>query len=428
MYMDIKLTPADSYLIFNNSIITEFDKKILISLYEPIIGPIAVSLYLSFCRDLDALELTSNEFTHHHLSVLLKTDLKTIEAARKALEAIGLIRTYLKRGDSINEYLYELYSPLSPSEFLNHPVLSVLLLNNVGTEEYNHLISVYKKPSIRKDDFEEITSTMNKAFKVEGLDYLNSEDIRDTNKSNVNIEEILDFDLICNSVQGLNSKSLNKKTRELLNQLAYIYKIDNFKMMDIIRLTLDETGAIDKEKIRDNVRRSYEFDHNGRLPTIVYRTQPDHLKTPEGELSNKAKMIYVFENTMPYDFLKSKNRGVKPTTRDLRLLESLAVDFGLTPGVINVLVDYSLRVSGNLNKNYIEAIASDWNRKKIETVTQAMDICIKGHKKVVKQIHETKPKKEVETPIWMNQEQSAENMSDEESREMEALFAEIKRS
>jgi replication initiation and membrane attachment protein len=426
--MDIKLTPADSYTVFNNSIITEFDKKVLISLYEPIIGPTAVSLYFSFCRDLDALELTSNDYSHHHLSVILKSDLKTIESARKALEAIGLLKTYLKKGENLNEYLYELYSPLSPSEFLNHPVLSVLLLNNVGTDEYNHLISIYKKPTIRKDDFEEITSTMNKAFKVEGLDYINSEDIRDTNKSNVNIEEILDFDLICNSIPNLNEKVLNKKTRELLNQLAYVYKIDNFKMMELIRLTLDENGSIDKDKIRMNVRRSYEFDHNGRLPTIVYRTQPDHLKTPTGDMSNKAKMVYVFENTMPYDFLKSKNHGVKPTSRELQLLEKLAVDYSLPPGVINVLIDYSLKVNGNLSKNYIETIAADWQKKKIVTVPQAMDACIKKHTKVVKQIHEVKPKKEVETPIWMNQEQNAEVMTEEEIREMEALFSETKRS
>ena len=426
--MDIKLTPADSYTIINNSIITEFDKKVLISLYEPIIGPIAISLYLSFCRDLDALELASKDFSHHHLSVLLKTDLKTIEAARKALEAIGLLKTYFKHGDNLNEYLYELYSPLNPSEFLNHPVLSVLLLNNVGAEEYNHLISIYKKPTIRKEEFTEITSTMNKAFKVEGLDYINSEDIRDKNTSNVNIEELLDFDLICDSIPNLNSKMLNKRIRELLNQLAYVYKIDNFKMMELIRLTLDENGAIDKDKIRYNVRRSYEFDHNGRLPTIVYRTQPDHLKTAEGDMSNKAKMIYVFENTMPYDFFKSKCKGVKPTAKELKLIESLAVDYQLPPGVINVLIDYSIKICGNLNKNYVETIAADWSRKKIETVPQAMDICIKSHNKVVKKIHDVKPKKEVETPIWMDKEQSAETMTDEEMREIEALFSETKRS
>ncbi len=35
-YMKDNLLPADTYTIINQSILTEIDKKILISLYEPI--------------------------------------------------------------------------------------------------------------------------------------------------------------------------------------------------------------------------------------------------------------------------------------------------------------------------------------------------------------------------------------------------------
>ena len=135
--MKNSLLPADTYTIINQTILTEVDKKIIISLYEPIIGPIAVSLYLTLWADLDKLEIMSKDFTHHHLMTILKTKLVDIENARKSLEAVGLLKSYIKRNDNINEYLYELYSPLSASEFLNHPVLSVLLLNNIGENEYN---------------------------------------------------------------------------------------------------------------------------------------------------------------------------------------------------------------------------------------------------------------------------------------------------
>lgn len=48
--MKNSLLPADTYTIINQTILTEVDKKIIISLYEPIIGPIAVSLYLTLDR------------------------------------------------------------------------------------------------------------------------------------------------------------------------------------------------------------------------------------------------------------------------------------------------------------------------------------------------------------------------------------------
>ena len=48
----ISLLPADSYTVINKTLLTDLDKKNLINLYEPIIGCLAISLYLTLCSDL----------------------------------------------------------------------------------------------------------------------------------------------------------------------------------------------------------------------------------------------------------------------------------------------------------------------------------------------------------------------------------------
>lgn len=427
--MKDNLLPADTYTVINQTILTEIDKKTLISLYEPIIGPIAVSLYLTLWSDLDRLELMSLDYNHHHLMTILKSSLDNIVASRKSLEAVGLLKSYIKKNDNINEYLYELYSPISPYEFFNHPILSVLLLNNVGENEYHSLLNYYKKPTISKTDFEEITSSMNDTFKSVTPFEASNESVRRQNKLGVNLTNLIDFDLIISTLpKGLvNSRTFNKKTKELINQLAFIYNIDTLKMSEIIRLIIDEVGLINKDKLREATRKNYEYNHNGSLPTIVYRTQPEHLKTPVGDLSNRGKMIYVFENTKPYDFLRNKNKGVRPSSRDLKLLEHLAVDFELPPGVVNVLVDYAIRVNdGKLNQKYLETIASDWSRKGIKTVTDAMSIAEKGHKRVNKQNTIEMPKVASKAPTWMYQENKSEQMSKEELEELESMFEEFR--
>ncbi len=426
--MKNSLLPADTYTIINQTILTEVDKKIIISLYEPIIGPIAVSLYLTLWADLDKLEIMSKDFTHHHLMTILKTKLVDIENARKSLEAVGLLKSYIKRNDNINEYLYELYSPLSASEFLNHPVLSVLLLNNIGENEYNIILNNYKRHTFSKGDYEEITSSMNETFKSVN-ESVYEENIRSVKKLGVNIESSIDFELLESTLpKGLvTSKTFNKKTRDLINQLAFIYNIDSIKMSEIIRLVIDEYGIINKDKLRISTRKNYEYNNNGSLPTIVYRTQPEYLKSPSGDLSNRGKMIHVFENTKPYDFLKSKNRGIKPTSRDLKLLEHLAVDFDLPPGVINVLVDYALLVNnGKLNSAYLETIAGDWSRRNVKTVEDAMSIAEKGHKKNVKAVKEITKKDVVNVPAWMDKDNKSEKMSEEELAELESMFEEFR--
>ena len=127
----VTLLPADKYTVVNKTILTEQDRKNLVSFYEPIIGATAVSLYLTFWRDLDRYTFVSADYTHHHLMTLLKTNLETIKLSRKALEAMGLIRTYFLAGEP-NNYVYELYSPMSPKEFFANPIFNVVLYNNIG--------------------------------------------------------------------------------------------------------------------------------------------------------------------------------------------------------------------------------------------------------------------------------------------------------
>lgn len=417
------LLPADTYIVVNQTILTEIDKNILINLYEPIIGPISVSLYLTLWSDLDKHDLISSDYTHHHLMTILKSSLNDILLARKSLESLGLIKTYIKRNDNINEYLYELYSPLSAYEFFNHPVLSVLLLNNIGEIEYNNLRSYYKKINVKKSDYEEITSTMNDTFKSINNTTYENDLIRRKKELNINLANVIDFDLVINSLPKdlVNSHTFTKKTKELINELAFIYNVDSVGMSEFIRLVIDNVGIVDKEKLREVVRKNYEFNNSGSLPTIVYRSQPDYLKSPSGDSSPKSKMIKVFENTKPYDFLKFKNKGVKPSSRELKILESLAIDYNLPPGVINVLVDYSIRVKdGKLNKAYLESIASVWNRKGIKTVNDAMNEASKYHvKKDTSKVSNANKKSVSPVPSWMNEDNKEEKMSDEELLELE---------
>lgn len=426
--MEVSVYPADTYTVVNQTILTEIDKKTLISLYEPIIGPTAVSLYLTLWSDLDKSEMISKDYTHHHLMTILKSSMEEIKKARHSLEALGLLKSFVKKDENINEYLYELYSPMSAYDFFNHPVLNVLLLNNVGEIEYNNLLQYYKKKAISKVGFEEITSTMNETFK--SVNAIQEQVlVRKVSKNDINLSEVIDFDLLEVSLpKGMvNSRTLNKKTKELINQLAYIYNVDTIKMSEIIRLVIDEFGLINKDKLRESVRKNYEYNNNGSLPTIVFRTQPEHLRSPEGDKTNRGKMIYVFENTRPYDFLKSKNKGIKPSARDLKLMEHLAVDFELPAGVINVLIDYALRINdGKLIPKYLEAIAGEWARKSVKTVEEAMNVAEKGHKKVVKNVKETRPKVEVKAPAWMYKDNEKQEMSQEEVKEMEELLSEFR--
>ena len=418
----ISLLPADSYTVINKTLLTDLDKKNLINLYEPIVGCLAISLYLTLWSDLDKTETISKDFTHHHLMTFLKAKLDYIKEARESLEAVGLIKTYIKQDKDINHYIYELYSPISAYDFFNHPVLNVVLYNNIGENEYKTLVKSYRKITTKYDDYEDISCKLNETFKSTLGNGFNAEEIKTKEEAKINIGSLIDFDLLRESIPNniLNDKALNKRSKELINSLAFVYNLDTIKLSEILRLTIDENGMINKESLVKEVRKYYEYNNGGSLPTLIYRTQPDYLKSPEGNLSNKGKMIYIFENTSPYDFLRSKYKNNNPAPRDLKLLEYLAIDLNMTPAVINVLIDYVLRINDNkLTKSYVETIAGQWTRLGIKTATGAMTQAEKEYKKTSKK----EIKKEVKVPVWFNnQPQKEEELPDEEKKALESLL------
>lgn len=423
----ITLLPADQYLVVNKTILTEVDRKNVVSLYEPIIGSVAVSLYLTLWRDLDRLEFVSMDYTHHHLMTLLKTNLETIKVARETLEAVGLLKTYLKRGD-INSYIYELYSPLSAKEFFNHPIFNVVLYNNIGKYEYDLLKKEYGTFKIDTREYEDISATFDCTFKSSSE--LGAIDAVGREVLPLNMQDQVDFNLILSSLpKGLvTERNFGKRMRELINNLAFIYQLDTLKMCEILRLTINERGSIDKEELRKQTRKYYQYNHHGKLPTLVYRTQPDYLKSPQGDNSKRGKIIEVFENVSPYDFLKSKYKGASPPHRDLKLLENLLIDLSLKPAVVNVLIDYTLKKNDNkLSVAFVETVAGHWKRAGIETASDAMKMAEKENKKYNKEVVKVNPKaQKIEEPVWFHETLEKEELSLEEKQEMEDILKKYK--
>lgn len=416
------LLPADSYIVYNKTILNDFDKKILISFYEPIIGHLAISIYLTLWNDLET-EQISRAFTHHHLMSILKCPLNTIKEARTALEAVGLLKVYVKEG-SINSYVYEMYSPLTPAEFFNHPILNVVLYNNIGESEYQHLKRNYQKEKLDLREYKEITKAMDEV-------YASSCDIPvfaalDRQTADITCVDQVDFDFIAASIPKgiMNERALNKKTKELINELAYIYKLDSLKMMELIRSVLNEYGMIDKNGLRLEARKQYTFDR-GALPTLVYRSQPEYLKSPVGDASLRGKIIAMFDGINPVDFLRAKNKVSKITAGEMKIIEELVTEFKLPPAVINVLLDYCLRKNNNrLTKSYVEAVASQWKRAGLKTATEAMDFAEKEHKRLEKKTKEVVKKSK--DPVWFNKKIESTEISDEDAKELENLLKEFK--
>lgn len=428
----VSVLPADTYIVVNKTILQENDSRILSMLYQPIIGTIPVNLYLTLCNDLDKNEFMSDECSHHHLMTNLRIKLDDIIVAREKLEAVGLLKTYYKKGDGVNNYIYEIFSPLSVSEIFSHPILNIVLYNNVGKKEYEKLINKFKVPNISYSNYLDVTKNFDDVFdSVSGTMFENAlKDIKSTHRLDINIDKTFDFELLESVLPRglLNTKSLNKEIKKLIQNLSFIYNLQVDEMKNLIINSIDEKHNINKELLRKNARKYYQFENGGKLPSLIYKKQPEYLKSMDINDSKKAKMIYIFESVDPYHFLKSKYNGANPTSRDLNLIESLMNDLKLEPAVVNVLIDYVLRVNDKkLSKNFVETIAGQWKRLGIQTANDAMSQAYKESKKgKEKNVNKTKTKKEeIILPNWFDKDIQKEEISKEEEDEVKDLLNEV---
>jgi len=416
---------ADTFIVINKTVLHE-DRRILISLYQPLIGSTAISLYYTLWTYLDHFECLSDEIEHHTILNNMMITIDEFNEARKKLEAVGLIKTYAKY-DKINNYIYEIFSPLSASDFLNHPVFSMALMNALGEKEYFKTIEFFKVPNIDLSKYQNITSKFTDSF-IFNSDNIREIEINNLRKKNINELELtpkINVDNIISFIPDelLNKKAVTSSDKKLIVNLSYIYNYDEEALIEIIRNSLTDKHIIDKKLLKDNARKYYEFDNVGKLPTLIYKTQPDNLKSNPKGLNNSDKMIHIFETTSPYDFISSKYKTGSPSSSDLKIISYLLIDLELNPGVVNVLVDFVLKINNNkLTKAFVDTIASQWKKKNIQTVKEAMELAKEEYHKKNSVKTSNKVPDVKSTPSWINKEYDENVASKEEIEELERLL------
>lgn len=420
--------PVDSFVVVNKTLI-EDNKKVLINLYQPLIGSQAISLYYTLINYLDTFLCVSDELTHHSILNTMLISINEFNDARIKLESIGLIKTFCKTG-KINNFVYEIYSPVTALEFFQNPVFSISLLNAIGEVDYNRVIELFKVPKIELKNYTNITARFKDTFSFLPSDNheYQIENLKHRNSNSIEINTI-DVDILLSLFpdEMLNIKKITKKDKELLNKIAYIYNYNIEQMTELIRNSLTVDHDIDYNLLKINANKYYEFDNEGKLPSLMFKKQPDALCSNDSKLTSRNKIIHIFENTSPYDFIASKYKTGTPTKSDLNIISYLLIDLEFNPGVVNVLIDYILKINNNkLNKTFVDVVASQWKKSNIVTVKEAMEIAeaeyhqrnSKRKIKEVKNLNEKKPK-------WLEKDIQSMEASKEEIEELERLLGEV---
>ena len=188
------------------------------------------------------------------------------------------------------------------------------------------------------------------------------------------IENSYDLTLFYQGIENLqlSKKMFDQEDEKIIQQLGILYHINALDMQDLVKQSMIE-NHLNSRLLAQNCRNYYDLKMPEKFTEIFHKQSPLLQSEKQGE-SSLQKHIYYLENISPYDLLKDKTGGKEPLKRDLQVVESVLTTLQLEPGVVNVLIETTLqKCDQSLPKNFIEALGSQWKRKKIKTVQEAIE-------------------------------------------------------
>lgn len=366
-----ELLTSDIYQIRSSYMLDDISYKTLLQLYQPIMGMEAVSLYMTLYSELDQITLTKSPSLISRLCKMTGFSLNELSQSLSKLEAIGLMSSYKKKSQE-NRFLFDLKMPYLPHEFLNHPILNDLLQKRLK-DEYKKTVSVFKVYNVNLDHYQDISANFTDVFDVhyQGKEVLKEKSYKQ--KIHKTFEDEYDLSLFYQGIENLqlSKKMFTKEEEQLIQRMGLLYKINALDMQNLVKQSVVQ-GHLGKRLFSRNCQQYYDLKMPEKFENIFHKQSPLlHEQTGKSSLD---KHIYYLENISPYDLLKDKIGGKEPLKRDLQVIESLLTTLELEPGVINVLIETTLeKCNQSLPKSFMEALGSQWKRKKIQTVKEAID-------------------------------------------------------
>ncbi len=367
-----ELLTSDIYQVRSSYMLDLTGYKTLLQLYQPLLGMEATALYLTLNSELDQMTLTKSPALISRLCKICGFSLNSLQDAFNKLEAVGLVCSYVKQKND-NRYLFDLQMPLSPQEFMNHRILNSLLKERLK-DEYEKTVATFQVYNVNLNDYQEITSSFTDVFEI----HLSDKKVLQTKKYKQKIHNSIEnnYDLTL-FYQGLENLQLSKKMftaddEKAIQQLGILYHINALDMQDLVKQSMVE-NHLNSRLLAQNCRNYYDLKIPEKFTEVFHKQSPLLQSEKQGE-SSLQKHIYYLENISPYDLLKDKMGGKEPLKRDLQVIESVLTTLQLEPGVVNVLIETTLqKCDQSLPKNFIEALGSQWKRKKIKTVQEAIE-------------------------------------------------------
>lgn len=498
----LQFTENHRYCVYRDFSLSPVDDKMLGLIYQPMVGAVAVALYRLLAEQVpldqigySAIEQQRNLFLTLGLEPGERGRSTLVQQASK-LEAVGLMQTNRLYIPDSDDYLYEyeLQAPLSPGEFFRTQHLTLLLRDKIG--KFAVLSLQERFFCVEPGDMygltynkENISLPFYEIFELNAhlIDYELEQAIAETAiarqpavKGGLDEEDNINYaDIIIRYPRDSGNRVFVEKLRfdsEGMGMLNYVARKYELSVQDVCRLldeddVFDPAGGLILDELQHKANlhfRQGKRRKEGReiaYARVAAVQQESGAEQTPGSHAEEVAVQMEFYVEVPLQFqskcdahqynmilrnepytrlLKTFFPGAVPDNL-LDIFEKIDLNYKLPDEVINVLIHYlmTLLASGKeqrINRNFIEAIASNMLMKQIDSYEKAVQyirdqanlkeklstqqVKPKEHRSRTYTSRNAKPKPEI--PIVERSGESPQGVSEEEYAELLRMAEQMK--
>lgn len=376
--------PKQRYLVMNELTLEPKQEKVLIRLYQPLVGALGVALYQTLLEEFDAYQPLSKTPALYNLQELLDCSLRQLFTAIHKLEATGLLTTYVSHNQVMGDLLaFKLNKVPDAGYFFNTDLLASLLREKIGSPRFSQLSRTFARNAKRQErqleNLEDVSASFFEVFRLPDEEVMDpSSEVKAAARENVQVKDEpvqlkvkqVDWQFLkdCFARYQIPASEVDRCQGEI-QSIMELYGLSEQEFVDETLPTLHGSYQLNPAAIRKSLAYNFKADHR-RQEVLKQQEQGQQVA---GDQRDQALLTEMHEKA-PAEFLSDlkKKKGGFSTARERFVINNLQSSVGLAPSLINALVYTCLNYQSVVTQDLAGRIANDWLQKKITTPEAAL--------------------------------------------------------
>lgn len=386
--------PKQPFFIANRVDLFPDDLRVLVKLYQPLIGSLAFSLYLSLNEDFTAHAMLSDSTGIYNLQEQLDCDVKHLDSALHKLEGVGLIKTCLLNNEIMGQVLvFRLTCIPSSSEFFATPLLASLLKEKVGITAFQKLSKDFARESKAKQNqvngmqnAKDISASFMEVFRLPEEEAIEpSADVKYAAKENkinnnvkatINEQDAIDWDFMKQQFEIYQIPETEiDQNREAIRSIMRTYGLTEQEFVDESLSSIHGDYHLNISHIKQAIASSIHGNHTRARIKQETQTKVTNQKANFKMSPQEQKILQLAQSKSPAQFLYQlkTDRHDYVDASEYKVLDSLYNEKGIPAELLNMLTYACLKSSPNISYRLANRILHDWLQHGVKDGAQAIE-------------------------------------------------------